>query len=238
MKRLALQNLLFLRSLRVIQSPDKILVATASNKENSEGSKGHTLKRRRENVLKFMNFKVFTGCVFRYCGVQNYSVSGFIIFELFTVISFQDWAGWGIFTVIPGNPRSTKGDSQHLEARPELQDWPRSELFTVKNSRTGPFSNYLGNSFELYSIFREFQGISSLGMPARGAANLTAGFPPSLAGDPLRSSFCRVSKSSFQGFILARFAHQYLFAVPTLCLNSPGEKRHININFLLWLKSR
>ena len=88
-----------------------------------------------------------------YCGVQNYSVSGFIIFELFTVIFFQDWAGWGIFTVIPGNPRRTKGDSQHLEARPELQDWLRSELFTVKNSRTGPFSNYLGNNFELYSKF-------------------------------------------------------------------------------------
>ena len=86
-----------------------------------------------------------------YCGVQNYSVSGFIIFELFTVIVFQDWAGWGIFTVIPGNPRRTKGDSQHLEARPELQDWLRSELFTVKISRTGPFSNYLGNNFELYS---------------------------------------------------------------------------------------
>ena len=86
-----------------------------------------------------------------YCGVQNYSVSGFIIFELFTVIFFQDWAGWGIFTVIPGNPWRTKGDSQHLEARPELQDWLRSELFTVKNSRTGPFSNYLGNNFELYS---------------------------------------------------------------------------------------
>ena len=86
-----------------------------------------------------------------YCGVQNYSVSGFIIFELFTVFFFQDWAGWGIFTVIPGNPRGTKGDSQHLEARPELQDWLRSELFTVKNYRTGPFSKYLGNNFELYS---------------------------------------------------------------------------------------
>ena len=86
-----------------------------------------------------------------YCGAQNYSVSGFIIFELFTVNYFQDWAGWGIFTVIPGNPRRMKGDSQRLEARPELQDWPRSELFTVKNSRTGPFSNYLGNNFELCS---------------------------------------------------------------------------------------
>ena len=44
----------------------------------------------------------------------------------------QDWAGWGIIAVIPGNPRRTKGHSQHLEARPGLQDWPRSELFTVK----------------------------------------------------------------------------------------------------------
>ena len=79
------------------------------------------------------------------------SVSGVIIFELFTVIFFQDWAGWGICTVIPGNPRRTKGDSQHLEARPELQDWLRSELFTVKNCRAGPFSNYLGNNFGLYS---------------------------------------------------------------------------------------
>ena len=74
-----------------------------------------------------------------YCGVQNYSVSGFIIFELFTVIFFQDWAGWGIFTVDPGNPQRTKGDSQHSEARPEL------------HSRTGPFSDDLGNNFELYS---------------------------------------------------------------------------------------
>ena len=33
------------------------------------------------------------------------------------------------------------GDSQHLEARSELQDWLRLELFTVKNYRTGPFRN-------------------------------------------------------------------------------------------------
>ena len=79
-------------------------------------------------------------CVLEYCGVQNYSVSSFILFEKFTVLFFQDWAGWGIFTVILGNPRRTKGDSQHLEARPELQDWLRSELFTVKNYRAGPFS--------------------------------------------------------------------------------------------------
>ena len=89
-------------------------------------------------------------------------VSGFIIFELFTVIFFQDWAGWGIFTVIPGNPRRTKGDSQHSEARPELQDRLRSELFTVENSRTGPFSNYLGNNFELYSIKNTTVGSKTL----------------------------------------------------------------------------
>ena len=49
--------------------------------------------------------------------------------------------GWGIFAEIPGHPRRTNGDRQHLEARPELQDWLRSELFTVKNYRTGPFRN-------------------------------------------------------------------------------------------------
>ena len=114
-----------------------------------------------------------------YCGVQNYSLSGFTIFELFTVICFQDWAGWGIFTVILGNPRRTKGDSQHLEARPELPDWLRSELFAVKNSRTGPFSNYLGYNFELYSKkrpikrfvlkpqrFRIFKSVASSGRQA------------------------------------------------------------------------
>ena len=41
------------------------------------------------------------------------------------------------------------GDSQHLEARPELQDWLQSELFTVYT--TGPFSKQLGDYFELYS---------------------------------------------------------------------------------------
>ena len=55
------------------------------------------------------------------------------------VITLQDWVGWGIFTVIPGYPRKTNGDSQHLEARPELQDSLRSELFTVKMFRIGPF---------------------------------------------------------------------------------------------------
>ena len=117
----------------------------------------HKVFRSREGSQRKYSVTILRQCVTTiYCGVQNYSVSGFIIFELFTVIFCQDWAGWGIFTVIPGNPRRTKGDSQHLEARPELQDWLRSELFTVKNSRTGPFSNYLGNNFELYSNFLHY----------------------------------------------------------------------------------
>ena len=65
----------------------------------------------------------------------------FIICEIFTVITLQDWVGWGIFTVIPRYPRRANGDSQHLEARPELQDWHRFEFLTVKNYRTGPFRN-------------------------------------------------------------------------------------------------
>ena len=50
---------------------------------------------------------------------------GIIICEIFTVITLQDWVGWGIFTLIPGYPRSASGDSQHLEARSDLQDWLR-----------------------------------------------------------------------------------------------------------------
>ena len=38
-----------------------------------------------------------------------------------------------------------------LEARPELQDWLRFELFTVKNYRTGPFLKKILHNFELYS---------------------------------------------------------------------------------------
>ena len=71
---------------------------------------------------------------------KNDYVLGLIICEIFTVITLQDWVGWGIFTVIPGYPRRANSDSQHLEARPELLDWLRSELFTAKNYRTGPFS--------------------------------------------------------------------------------------------------
>ena len=66
----------------------------------------------------------------------------FIIYEIFTAITLQDWVGWGIFTVIPGYPGRANGDSQHLEARPELQDWLQFELFSVKKiAGQGPFRN-------------------------------------------------------------------------------------------------
>ena len=71
--------------------------------------------------------------------IKNDFILGFIICEIFTVITLQEWVGWGIFTVIPGYPRRANGDSQHLEARPELQDWLQFELFTVKKYRTGFF---------------------------------------------------------------------------------------------------
>ena len=64
--------------------------------------------------------------------LENDYVLGFIICKIFTVTILQDWVGWGISTVIPGYPRRANGDSQHLKARPELQDWLRFELFTVK----------------------------------------------------------------------------------------------------------
>ena len=63
---------------------------------------------------------------------KNDYVLGFIICEILTVITLQDWLGWGIFTVIPGYPRRASGDSQHLEARPEsvkkLRDRALSEI--------------------------------------------------------------------------------------------------------------
>ena len=37
---------------------------------------------------------------------KNDYVLDFIICEIFTVITLQDWVGWGIFTVIPGYPQS------------------------------------------------------------------------------------------------------------------------------------
>ena len=57
------------------------------------------------------------------------------------VTTLQDWVGWGIFAVIPGYPWRANGDSRHLEARPELQDGLRFELFTVKITGQGPFRN-------------------------------------------------------------------------------------------------
>ena len=70
--------------------------------------------------------------------LKNVYVLGFIICKIFTAITLQGRVG--IFIVIPGHPRRANGDSQHLEARPELQDWLQFKLFTVKNCRTGPFS--------------------------------------------------------------------------------------------------
>ena len=67
-------------------------------------------------------------------------VLGFIICEIFTVIALRDWAGWGVFALIPGYPWRANGQSQHLEACPELQDWLQFQIFTVKSYRTGPFS--------------------------------------------------------------------------------------------------
>ena len=61
---------------------------------------------------------------------KNDYVLGFMIWEICTVITLQDRVGWGIFTVISGYLRRANGDSQHLEAHPELQDWLRFELFT------------------------------------------------------------------------------------------------------------
>ena len=56
--------------------------------------------------------------------LKNDYVLGFVICEIFTVIAFQDWVGWGnIYCNL---------NSQHVEARPELQDGPRFEIFTVK----------------------------------------------------------------------------------------------------------
>ena len=74
--------------------------------------------------------------------LKNDYALGFIICERFTVTILQDWVGLGIFIVTPGYPRRANGDSQHLEARPELQDWLWFELFTVKNYKKGPFSKY------------------------------------------------------------------------------------------------
>ena len=66
---------------------------------------------------------------------KNDYVLGFIICEIFTVITLQD-----IYRN-SGDPRRANGDSQHLEARPESQDWLQFDLFTVKITGQGPFRN-------------------------------------------------------------------------------------------------
>ena len=61
--------------------------------------------------------------------LKNDYVLGFIIFEIFTAIALQDWAGWGIFAVISGYPGRANGDSQHKRH--------------AQNYRIGSGSNYL-----------------------------------------------------------------------------------------------
>ena len=72
--------------------------------------------------------------------LKNDYALGFIICKIVTVITLQDRVSLGIFTGTPGYPLRANGDSQLLEARPELQDWLRFEFLTAKNCRTGPFS--------------------------------------------------------------------------------------------------
>ena len=48
--------------------------------------------------------------------LKNDYVLGFIICEIFTVITLQEWVGWGIFTVIPGYPRRANGDLSGVAA--------------------------------------------------------------------------------------------------------------------------
>ena len=95
------------------------------------------VKTNLNSILKTLDTSVpylFTFCFLLLLWSSKIFLIGFYYFELFTVF-FQDWASWGIFTVILGNPRRTKGDSQHLEARPELQHWLRSELFKKLQDR-------------------------------------------------------------------------------------------------------
>ena len=54
---------------------------------------------------------------------KNDYVLGFIICEIFTVITLQDWVGWGIFTVIPGYPRRASGDSQLIRGMLRITGW-------------------------------------------------------------------------------------------------------------------
>ena len=54
--------------------------------------------------------------------------------------------------------------------RPELQDWLRFELLTVKDYRTGPFSKQLGNNFELDRNSCYSQDVGKGGLILRGVA--------------------------------------------------------------------
>ena len=47
----------------------------------------------------------------------------FIICGIFTVITLQDWVGWGKFTVIPGYPRRASGDSQLIRGMLRITGW-------------------------------------------------------------------------------------------------------------------
>ena len=54
---------------------------------------------------------------------KNDYILGFIICEIFTVITLQDWVGWGIFTVFPGYPRRASGDSQLIRGMLRITGW-------------------------------------------------------------------------------------------------------------------
>ena len=58
----------------------------------------------------YLSMEVFLRLPWRMFTVelQNDYVLGFIIREIFTVITLEDRVGWGIFTVIPGYPESER----------------------------------------------------------------------------------------------------------------------------------
>ena len=53
---------------------------------------------------------------------KNDYVLAFIICEIPTVITLQDWVGWGIFTVIPGI-HGESGDSQLIRGMLRITGW-------------------------------------------------------------------------------------------------------------------
>ena len=54
---------------------------------------------------------------------KNDYVLGFIICEMFTVITLQDRVGWGMFAVIPGYPRRASGDTQLNRGMLRIAGW-------------------------------------------------------------------------------------------------------------------